>query len=250
MQQMIHNYTEYINEGKFKDNIIVGMIAMSLLNSCQIFKHHKHRDKEKVEVDNKHWVNGVYGRHYDGEEDGEYVFIVNGTDGSWIRKIELEKYKKTTKPKTDQHKPLPQIDVALSNEFSQCCGKLPWPVDNGTICDRFGIHQDKINPKVALQRSGIYISTKPNSQIHPVFNGTVSKIFNVCGEITVIITHGNYYTVYSGFANVGKDIKVGRKVNTKALLGASKDKVDFQIWVNKNGKAIAVDPEKFLAKSH
>jgi len=250
---MIQKYEEFfnINEGNFKNSLVVSLIAMSLLNSCRIFKHHKEKEKTVNASDNRHWVNSAYGRHYDGEEDGDYIFMVDpeGKDGSWIRKIEYEKYKKKGTPVKQVHKQLPQhVDKALSTEFSKCSGKLPWPVDNGTISDKFGIHTDKKNAKVKMERKGVFISTKPNSPVKPVFSGTVSKIFDVCGETTIIVTHGTYYTVYSGFKYLSKDIKVGHKVNPKEVLGVSKDTVDFQVWNNKNGKVISLDPEQFLIK--
>ena len=52
---MIKTYNEFnelnqLNEGNLKNSFIVSLIAMSLLNSCQLFRHHKTKEKEPVET--------------------------------------------------------------------------------------------------------------------------------------------------------------------------------------------------------
>ena len=97
-----------------------------------------------------------------------------------------------------------------------------------------------------MKNDGVYLCVPNKSKIHPIFHGQISKVFNVCGEVCVIINHGKYYSVYSGFSLVGKDVRVGRNVTTETVLGLSKPEISFQIWVRKGDKAIPVDPTKFL----
>ena len=75
-----------------------------------------------------------------------------------------------------------------------------------------------------------------NSKARAVFNGEVSKVFTIKGaNTTVIIRHGNYYTVYHNLKNV--KVKAGDIVLTKDYIGDiytdsynSQTIIHFEVW--------------------
>ena len=84
-----------------------------------------------------------------------------------------------------------------------------------------------------------------------VFKGEVSAISAISGaNMTVIIRHGNYLSVYSNLINV--KVKTGDKVEIKQVVGEvySNPKIDnncilkFMIFEQKN----ALNPEQWITK--
>lgn len=118
----------------------------------------------------------------------------------------------------------------LSASFEGNKGKLPWPVDKGSITERFGKNPHPTLKNVTTNNRGIDISTPKNAQVRAVFRGEVTSVLNIPGAgKVVIIKHGNYRTVYSNL----KDTYVvsGAKVATKKVIGSllSKEKQNISV---------------------
>jgi murein hydrolase activator len=143
--------------------------------------------------------------------------------------------------------------AALSNSFEANHGKLPWPVEKGFIAGYFGKHPHPVAEKVMIENNGVDIRTSPNATARAVFDGRVSTAAYINGMWTVIVTHGRYYTVYSGLSKI--NINKGDEVHTKQTLGtvgANDDgdpTINFQIWKDVGKKdAIKMDPAPWIAK--
>ena len=109
--------------------------------------------------------------------------------------------------------------AALDINFESNKGKLPWPVDKGTITEGFGKNEHPTLTNVFTNNSGIDISTPKNAQVRSVFEGEVTSILNIPGAgKVVIIKHGNYRTVYSNLQDTY--VSKGTKVNTKQAIGS------------------------------
>lgn len=137
----------------------------------------------------------------------------------------------------------------ISDDFVKNKGKLPWPVAQGFISEKFGVHTHSLHKRVEKPQDGISITTNTNADVRCVFNGVVSEVFYDPGfNYVVIIRHGNYMTLYVNLANV--DVKKGQKVGTKEVIGKvarSIDKgnvLDLQIWKDMT----KLNPETWLAK--
>jgi len=118
----------------------------------------------------------------------------------------------------------------LSKNFEENKGRLPWPTSQGIITNKFGDHPHPIIKGVNIKNNGIDISTLGKSAVRVIFNGKVSKIFNIKGaNSTIIVQHGNFFTVYHNLINVC--VKVGQSVNTK-------DKIGEVYTDNKSGESI------------
>lgn len=123
---------------------------------------------------------------------------------------------------------------ALSAGFANNRGKLPWPVEAGVVVERFGRHEHPVLDGVIVEKDGVDIKTDPNAVVRAVFEGQVSGIVQIGGDLAVLVKHGEYFTVYSNLKSVS--VKRGDKVVTKQALGVVRSsaddgtKVEFQVW--------------------
>lgn len=147
------------------------------------------------------------------------------------KKAEAEKAKKstttstttTTKPETTTPKkettlPETKESVALSKSFEGNKGKLPWPVDKGSITEGFGRNAHPTLENVFTNNNGVDISAPKGASVRAVFEGEVTSVLNIPGAgKVVIIKHGNYRTVYSNLQDTY--VTIGSKVTTKQAIG-------------------------------
>ena len=106
----------------------------------------------------------------------------------------------------------------LSNNFAGNKGKLPWPVEKGSISSSFGEHPHPELKGIVIKNNGIDIRSAPNSSARAVFDGEVSGVITIPGaNSAVIIRHGEYLTVYSNLESV--NVKKGDKVTTRQKIG-------------------------------
>lgn len=118
----------------------------------------------------------------------------------------------------------------LSASFEGNKGKLPWPVDKGSITENFGKNPHPTLKNVYTNNRGIDISSPKNAQVRAVFDGEVTSVLSIPGAgKVVIIKHGNYRTVYSNLKDTY--VSVGTKVTTKKVIGSllSADKQNISI---------------------
>jgi len=139
----------------------------------------------------------------------------------------------------------------IGENFYDNKGRLPWPVEKGIITAHFGIHQHPVLKYVTEENKGIEITSEGKITARSVFKGEVSAISAIAGaNMTVIIRHGNYLSVYSNLVNV--KVKKGDKVETKQEVGEvysdprteRNSTLKFMIFEQKN----ALDPEQWIAK--
>lgn len=137
----------------------------------------------------------------------------------------------------------------VSDDFAKNKGKLPWPVVEGFISEKFGIKVHSIYKHVETKNDGINITTSKNGTIRTVFQGTVSEILFFPGyNNVVIIRHGNYLTMYSNLIDV--TVEKGMKVKTKDIIGKiaydpeEGSVLNFQVWKDIE----KLNPEFWLAK--
>lgn len=109
--------------------------------------------------------------------------------------------------------------AALSKSFEGNKGKLPWPVDKGSLTEGFGKNAHPTLDNVFTNNNGVDISSPKNSQVRAVFEGEVTSVLSIPGAgKVVIIKHGNYRTVYSNLQDTY--VKTGSKVSTKQSIGS------------------------------
>jgi septal ring factor EnvC (AmiA/AmiB activator) len=141
---------------------------------------------------------------------------------------------------------------ALSNSFAANQGKLPWPVERGTITGYFGLHKHPV-ANVMIDNNGIDIQTSANATVRAVFSGTVSGVFYVPGSgQNVIVQHGDYYTVYANLASVS--VRKDQAVATKQTIGVAGNNdegvpvINFQIWKSTGHGSTKLNPQQWIAR--
>jgi len=126
-------------------------------------------------------------------------------------------------------------DLAASGTFSARKGRLSWPVDQGRIVQGFGTFQHPKYKDVKVSNSGLDIGTQAAGKVRAVFEGKVVGAQFINGyQYTVIIQHGNFYTVYSNIASI--NIKRGESVTTGqeiGQVGTEKPEMHFEVWRDK-----------------
>ena len=129
----------------------------------------------------------------------------------------------TTKPETTPEKKEvayteTKESVALSKSFEGNKGKLPWPVEKGSVTEGYGRNAHPTLDNVYTNNNGIDITTPRGASVRSVFEGEVTSVLNIPGAgKVVIIKHGNYRTVYSNLQETY--VKAGSKVSTKQAIG-------------------------------
>lgn len=139
----------------------------------------------------------------------------------------------------------------LANSFTANKGKLPWPVENGTITDRFGVHAHPVLKNLKVRNNGVGISTSEGSSARAVFEGTVLSINIIPGSgKAVMISHGNYISVYGNLKEVY--VAKGDEVTRKQILGVintDKDKTELQFEIWNGNSLVALNPSLWLYKA-
>ncbi|MBT8271945.1 MAG: peptidoglycan DD-metalloendopeptidase family protein [Flavobacteriaceae bacterium] len=109
-------------------------------------------------------------------------------------------------------------DKVLAANFTSNKGKLPWPVQEGIVKMGYGTHPSPIDRSVKINSNGVRIATKRGEKVRAVFEGEVNAVIVPRnGNLTVMIKHGNYFTVYKNLSKIY--VKKGDKVSTKEVIG-------------------------------
>ena len=171
-----------------------------------------------------------------------------------IRRIIEEEIRKAREEAEKKNKgfSLTPEAMALSSEFNNNKGKLPWPLAKGVIVQGYGKQKHAVFAGIETFNNGIDIATDKNTSVRAIFDGTVSRIFFIKGEgKAILMNHGEYFSVYSGLKEVS--VKVGDKLRAKEKIGVvftqeieGKTELHFEIWEGYDKQ----DPSKWLIKAY
>jgi murein DD-endopeptidase MepM/ murein hydrolase activator NlpD len=142
--------------------------------------------------------------------------------------------------------------VSLGKNFESNKGKLPWPVESGTITESFGKNAHPTLSNVYTNNNGVDISAPVNATVRAVFEGEVTSVLNIPGAgKVVIIKHGNYRTAYSNLSET--NVSAGDVVTTKQVIGTLISKDDsklslshFEIHLVSDGGIQCLNPSLWL----
>lgn len=135
-----------------------------------------------------------------------------------IIKEELERAAREARERDGKkNKEVSDAAIALSNSFEDNKNKFPWPV-TGFVSQKFGRQQHPVLKGIEIQNEGVNIQTKQGEEVRSIFNGEVSRVAFTPGMgNTIIIKHGDFFTVYTGVKDI--TVKQGQKVTTNQELG-------------------------------
>ncbi|MCM0041528.1 MAG: peptidoglycan DD-metalloendopeptidase family protein [Algoriphagus sp.] len=146
-----------------------------------------------------------------------------------------KKENSTSTKKVGTSMPMTPEAAALSSSFAGNKGKLPWPVETGFIAQGYGTYPHPTLKGITEENDGIDIRTQPNASVRAVFDGVVTKISTIPGYgNTIIIKHGEYFTMYSRLKSIS--VSNGQSVKAKTAIGQVATKADgvaevhFQTW--------------------
>lgn len=157
------------------------------------------------------------------------------------------------KAKTEAVMPeLSEEAEALSTDFANNRGKLPWPVGKGIICETYGEHEHPAIKGFMMFNNGVEICANKGTPVRAVFDGEVTGIaISPTGGKLVIIRHGEYLSVYSNLGEVL--VKTGQKVSVKQPIGTvlfnedeGKNSMNLQIWKGQK----TMDPSGWLFRAN
>jgi murein hydrolase activator len=171
---------------------------------------------------------------------------------NFIEKIIAEEIRKANEGKDKAQKGkflLTPEEKLVSDQFDKNRGKLPWPVEQGLIISRYGVHIHEVERNVKVDNPGIDIQTVPGTKVRSIFNGVVSGIYSLpYYNMGITIRHGEYISFYTNLQEVY--VKKGDVVTVKQEIGKiftesdNKTILHFQIWKGQ----VKNNPELWIAK--
>ena len=126
------------------------------------------------------------------------------------------------------------VSSSAGNSFAANKGRLSMPA-YGTITHRFGRQPHPVFKNIVEENNGIKIAVAKGTGAKAVFPGTVSSVMPASdGTKTVLIKHGDYFSIYSNLSSntvsKGQQVSAGTTVGTVAQDFDGTYTLDFQIW--------------------
>jgi len=154
---------------------------------------------------------------------------------------------RTAARSTDKEALLSTPEAAkLAADFTGNRGRLPWPVASGSVTQGFG--QYTYGKNVKMNSNGLTIRTAAGATVRAVFDGVVSSIVQMQNQYTVLIRHGNYFTVYQNLKSVS--VTRHQKVTVKQAIGTvaidateGTSDLHFELWQGTS----PINPSAWLA---
>ena len=120
--------------------------------------------------------------------------------------------------KKDGRFELTEEAILISKNFNANKGKLPSPVIRGSVVLGFGKQPHPIVKTTTIQSNGVRIRTSRDAEARTIFNGEVYSIIKSKNNThTILIQHGNFFTVYKNLSDIY--VKKGDKLKTKDSIG-------------------------------
>lgn len=139
----------------------------------------------------------------------------------------------------------------LNADFEKNKGKLPWPVEKGTITSGFGKQPHPVLKGITIENNGLDIGCEKGAPVRAMFRGEVSSVIVIPGAgKAVVVSHGAYRTVYSNLRDVS--VNKGDKVDTKQTVGVvmtedGESTAHVEIWkITSDGQLAKVDPATWI----
>ena len=136
---------------------------------------------------------------------------------------------------------------AFESRFRSQRGQLPWPVENGTITQRFGV---RVNPvhNTRIPNPGVDISALPGSTVRVVSDGYVFGVQALQGYGDVVfVNHGNYRTAYGNLSEIY--VRRNQVLQQGDVIGLSGDQNSIRgpilFFLVRDGNQM-VDPQQWL----
>lgn len=140
--------------------------------------------------------------------------------------------------------------AAFETTFRSRRGQLPWPVEGGTITEKFGVRRHPVF-RTETQHLGVDIAVPANSAVRTVNDGFVVRIqaFPGYGDL-VMVNHGQYITAYGNLSTIY--VNQNQVLRQGDLIGLSGDSDSMRgevlFFLVREGSTI-VNPELWLQRA-
>lgn len=148
---------------------------------------------------------------------------------------------KVIKPSEPEKTPVTTTETAdnLTVNFQKNKGRLPWPVESGFVSRAYGKQKHPTLKNIEITNNGVDIRTEEGASVRSVAEGRVAGVQFVPGhDYTVILQHGDFYTVYTNLSSTplakGQEVKAKQtigQVSTNNITGTSE--LHFEVWQQK-----------------
>ena len=132
------------------------------------------------------------------------------------------------------------------NNFAANRGRMSFPVSGGQVTQRFGRQPHPIYKGVVIESNGIKIAVKAGTSARSIFPGVVVNVMANGGAKTVMVKHGDFFTIYSNLVSTSvsknQNISAGTTVGEVGIDIDGTYSLDFQIW----DKTTPVDPLNWI----
>lgn len=137
--------------------------------------------------------------------------------------------------------------VVRVDEFDLNKGSFLMPLEEGTIKTAFGPYKVGLG-NIMNVNPGITLEANKGSLVKSVFDGVVTMLFSIEGNLGVIVRHGNYLSVYSNLAsvNVSKDDKISSGDIIGKAASNEQGNAELEFLLMKKNKNI--DPAPWIKK--
>ncbi|RLD84828.1 MAG: hypothetical protein DRJ10_00125 [Bacteroidetes bacterium] len=160
--------------------------------------------------------------------------------------LTIEISKNISITKETENKKEKKIGKVTGTDFAKYRKQLLWPLKKFVLLHKFGNYAHPVLNDITLRNDGVELGASPNSNVYSVYWGLVVNVISIPGMgHSIIIKHGDYYSVYSqvGKVYIEKGQNVSRGQRIAQLKNDTKlEKLIFQIWKGKK----KLDPQKWL----
>lgn len=137
------------------------------------------------------------------------------------------------------------VDRQISGSFESNRGRLPMPVTGSyKIVSHFGQYDVEGLRNVKLDNKGINILCQPGASARSIFEGEVSAVVSVAGQLVVMVRHGDFISVYCNLKSV--HVRKGQKVTTRQVLGTIGQDNILQFQLRRETSKL--NPESWLGR--
>ena len=137
------------------------------------------------------------------------------------------------------------VDRQISGSFESNRGRLPMPVTGQyKIVSHFGQYDVEGLKNVKLDNKGINILCQPGASARSIFDGEVSAVVSVAGQLVVMVRHGDFISVYCNLKAV--HVRKGQKVTTRQVLGTVGQDNILQFQLRR--ETAKLNPESWLGR--
>ncbi len=141
-----------------------------------------------------------------------------------------------------------KIGKITGADFAKYKRQHIWPLKNFVLLHKFGNYHHSVLTNIVVKNDGVELGAKPGSNVYAIYKGLVVNIIAIPGVgQSIIIRHGDYYSVYSKLGKVfvkqGQNVSRGQRI-AQLRTNQKLEKMSFQIWKGKE----KLNPQKWLKR--